>query len=628
MKRRFMLLAGIVALLVLLVGPALAHPEHGNGRILTAADDGSAAFFVDEKEQHGGESGHLPASNKNVELIGKIKLTEKADGIADVAAFGNYAYLAAFRPECGQAGVHVVNISDPANPQKAAFIPASANSYVGEGVHVIRAATPTFKGDLLIHNNEPCNTAIPGGTGISLWDVTDPTRPQLLAAEVGDMNVRNFGTAASPNLIPQANSSHSAQGWTVGDKAYVVLVDNQEAKDVDIMDITDPRNPVLIAEVGLADWPIANKPLMRGNSAIHHDMQVQQINGNWFMMVSYWDAGYILLNINDPANPTFVNDFKFPTPDPLTGFALPEGNAHQSYWSSNNQFIMATDEDFSPYRLVAKITSGAFNGTEFTATPARGIPQVTPDKPLIGPTVFVGLACDPGSVPDAPSANAIAVAERGTCAFQTKADSINAKGYAGGLVMNMNAPGACEALVNMLVRSSNVPMLFVARSVGYQILGIEGYNPNNCPGGSNPALPAVGSAGSNVDIQSVFDGWGYVHLMNATTLKEVDAYAVAESLDPTYAVGYGNLTVHEVKTDPRPNVNLAYLSYYDAGLRVVKFGKNGIQEAGHYIAEGGSDFWGTFPHSMPANPKANGGAPYLLMSDRDSGLWIFRYTGE
>jgi len=22
------------------------------------------------------------------------------------------------------------------------------------------------------------------------------------------------------------------------------------------------------------------------------------------------------------------------------------------------------------------------------------------------------------------------------------------------------------------------------------------------------------------------------------------------------------------------------------------------------------------------------GAPYLLMSDRDSGLWIFRYTGD
>jgi hypothetical protein len=624
MKRRFSLLVGMLVLVGLLVGPVFAHPEHGNGRILTVADDGSDPFYLDEKEQHGDPGGHLPASSKNVALVGKVQLTDVADGIADVAAHGNYAYLAAFRPECGKAGVHVVDISNPASPQKVAFIRAHSNSYVGEGVHIIRAATPYFAGDILIHNNEQCNTAVPGGTGVSLWDVTDPRNPEPLALEVGDMNTRLFGSVP----VTQANSSHSAQGWVVGNRAYVVMVDNQETTDIDILDITDPYNPVQIADIGLANLPIKDKPLMRGNSAFHHDMQVKQIDGTWYLMVSYWDAGYILLNINDPANPQYVNDFKFPMPDPLTGFALPEGNAHQSYWSSNSQFILATDEDFSPYRLVAKITSGTFNGTEFTATPARGIPQVTPENPLIGPTVFLGLACDPATVPNAPSPNTIAVVERGTCSFQQKADTVNAKGYAGGIVFNSASPGNCEALVNMLITTSNVPMLFVARSVGYKILNVQGYEPHNCPGGPNPALPAVGTQGSNVDIQSLFDGWGYVHLMDAKTLKEIGAYAVPESLDPAYATGFGNLTVHEVKTDPRPNVNLAYLSYYDAGLRVIKFGRNGIEEKGHYIAEGGSDFWGVFPHQLPAHPRANGGAPYLLMSDRDSGLWIFRYTGD
>ena len=48
-------------------------------------------------------------------LVGKLKLTNVAGGIADVAAFGNYAYLNAFGPECaGQpgaqgTGVHVVD---------------------------------------------------------------------------------------------------------------------------------------------------------------------------------------------------------------------------------------------------------------------------------------------------------------------------------------------------------------------------------------------------------------------------------------------------------------------------------------------------------------------------------------
>jgi len=53
--------------------------------------------------------------------------------------------------------------------------------------------------------------------------------------------------------------------------------------------------------------------------------------------------------------------------------------------------------------------------------------------------------------------------------------------------------------------------------------------------------------------------------------------------------------VHEVKTDPRPRKHLAYFSYYDAGFRVARFGSSGITEVGHYIDEGGNDFWGVFP---------------------------------
>jgi hypothetical protein len=88
--------------------------------------------------------------------------------------------------------------------------------------------------------------------------------------------------------------------------------------------------------------------------------------------------------------------------------------------------------------------------------------------------------------------------------------------------------------------------------------------------------------------------------------------------------GFGNLTVHEVQTDPRAMVNLAYISYYDAGFRVVKFGKNGIQEVGHFIDVGGNDFWGIEPIRLGSSR----GAPLIPASDRDFGLYIFRYTGE
>ena len=70
--------------------------------------------------------------------------------------------------------------------------------------------------------------------------------------------------------------------------------------------------------------------------------------------------------------------------------------------------------------------------------------------------------------------------------------------------------------------------------------------------------------------------------------------------------------------------DLAYLAYYDAGLRVIRFGPSGIQEVGHYIHPNGNDFWGVQVFRVPADPTEQ---TYVAASDRDSGLWIFKYTG-
>jgi hypothetical protein len=47
-------------------------------------------------------------------------------------------------------------------------------------------ATPSFTGDLLVHNNEPCDASRPFEGGLSLWNVTDPRAPAKLAGGVGD----------------------------------------------------------------------------------------------------------------------------------------------------------------------------------------------------------------------------------------------------------------------------------------------------------------------------------------------------------------------------------------------------------------------------------------------------------
>lgn len=63
-----------------------------------------------------------------------------------------------------------------------------------------------------------------------------------------------------------------------------------------------------------------------------------------------------------------------------------------------------------------------------------------------------------------------------------------------------------------------------------------------------------------MDVKAVFDGWGYVHLYDANTMEEVDQYYLPEGQDPAYASGFGDLSVHEVATDP--DEDLAYILQY------------------------------------------------------------------
>jgi hypothetical protein len=78
-----------------------------------------------------------------------------------------------------------------------------------------------------------------------------------------------------------------------------------------------------------------------------------------------------------------------------------------------------------------------------------------------------------------------------------------------------------------------------------------------------------------------------------------------------------------------PNRNLAYSSYYAGGMRVFSFGESGIQEVGHYIDSGGNNFWGTETF-VATNSQAGNlqGKRLFAGSDRDYGIFIFRYTGR
>ncbi len=217
-------LAFLLAVALVSWNAALATPDPSPD---SSATDGVIANARESDpvhpDQHGGPGGHLPATSHNVQLVGKLRVHDAAEGIvADVGTLRGYAYLAQYSPGCaadGAGGAYVVDISNPASPKEVGFIPAHQGSYVGEGVHAIHVDTPAFTGDVLALNNEVC--ADGGLGGVSLWDITNPLHPTPLAENFGDTT----DTAGDPRPVVQY---HSVFAWQQGGRAFVVASDDEE----------------------------------------------------------------------------------------------------------------------------------------------------------------------------------------------------------------------------------------------------------------------------------------------------------------------------------------------------------------------------------------------------------------
>jgi len=610
--RRGLAVAAIGALVALAV-PASAHdgPTSYDG----AFDN---AKVTRDHHQHGGDAGHLPASSANVELVSKLGLKNVVpEKIADVGVFKGFAYLAAWGGQtCKYNGVHVVDIRDPANPDEVAFIVSKEGSAPGEGVQALHIDTPAFNGDILVTNNEACK--VPAGFGgMNIYNVTNAEHPTPLAEGVGDETVPGAGKKA-------ANEIHSVFAWDAGDKAYAVIVDNEEGADVDIIDITDPKNARLIAEYDL-DQTFPQITQLGLGEIFLHDMVVKEIGGRQIMLLSYWDAGYVQIDVTDPLNITYLADSDFTSPDPEAAESgldvIPEGNGHEAEFTADNAYVIGSDEDFGPFGLNGENVD---DGTAIHAKQGSDTRLLEPGVVVTGVSKFAGRACttDPAVPAGDPAAVDIAVVERGVCTFTEKVSSVLAAGgYDAVLIFNRTGTDACDGSLGMSVEGDIFTFGVAPRSEGFAIFD-EPYDNAACLAGTGPQqLPVpLGTVGDTLTFTSEFDGWGYVHLFDGATMAELDTYAIPQAHDPAFASGFGDLSVHEVATSHQ-QADLAYFSYYAGGFRVTRIVNDELVEVGHFIDQGGNNFWGVqvFEHE---------GQEFVAASDRDFGLYIFRYTGS
>ena len=643
--------AGAFTLALLTTTTAVAGDRDSGARRADTAPVGALNGSQQPPRNHDTLFGHLPPVEQNLEVVGQLEPTASqgpiVEGqIADLAVHNGFAYLMSWNEEsCTKGGTYITDVRDPANPQEVGFLPAAPGYYHGEGAHVVSLDTPAFTGDLLAVNDEACSNAatrppdVPETAGgFDLYDVTDPTNPVTFGQNFGD-KTPDGSLDPDPDPDRLANSYHSVFVWQDG--PVPSWSESTTPSSPTSTSSTSPTRPIrsssTISTSSRCPSTTRSSVRRKRQNVFNHDMVVKQIDGRMVMMVSYWDAGYVQLDVTDPANPTYITDTSFDEPDSLTGFDPPEGNAHQGEFSHNSEFLLAADEDFAPDRFDGvEITTGP-NAGEFPGSAISGSAPASTlaDGVLNGPTYYGGYGCpDSAPVPDRATVNptlepgeeAILVMQRGptddpsapeeACFPGEKAESAVDAGWDAVLIGNRH-DGTGTANCGSGGFTSSVVAVCTTHEALHLLFGQTPGEPSPYPPGHNPA---IGQAGEEISAVPQFDGWGYTHLYDRVTSEELDAFAIPESLDSRFAADFGDLSVHEFATDPTEN--LGYVSYYAGGIRVLRFSRaDGLQQTGAWIGPNGSNFWGIEEFTTPAGERLIAG------SDRDFGLVILRYTG-
>jgi len=596
--------------------------------------------------------GHIPKDvNYGFEVVGRDTLAGVVDGnYTDVWSHNGFAYIGTFQNPCSDAGVFIVDMAAAVaqypvtEGATVASIPSAPNTRIND----VRVHTVGDK-DVLITTQEPCGMQIPGWAqsggsapfqvgqgGISLYDVTDPTKPKALK--------KNF---------LEFEGVHNTFPWDWDGKSYLIgTADTFDLFDTFFVDITKPQSPKLLTVTGALDW-LAQDPdafddgqFATGSSASNnnHDNWVEIIDGVPTAVISYWDLGFITLDVTDPANPVFLDDSTYVNPEPIVGEPY-EGNAHAAVFGGNGDYIFGGDEDFSPSSF-----SISFLGTDYPA----GVALFGDDpNTLSGNVEYVGgdgCAGVPAPTVDEPQ---VAIIDRGACFFSDKGANAEAAGYEGYIIVN----NAGDGLLNMSPGTNAIPTIpgaFVGQTDGGVL--------------KDPA-----NKGKPASASSIFDGWGYLHVINNTggdvtvpingqasgefdtipQMGELGYYApwqAVEELDDNgdpFGTDFGDLTMHNVEADPltqhiTPSFTEGprmFVSWYSLGMRALEYRpghfhdnsndegsySQNVHEVGRWIAEEGSNFWGVHIDEMEIDGKDT---QVILGSDRNLGLYIFTFTCE
>lgn len=646
-----------VVLLTLLIAVGLVLPAYADHDPVTDGPDdhghvslAPAGDLSDPLEAHDATTSDVVSSGPSTKKIKNLALVGRGERLlagatTDVWAHDGFAYLGTFNNPCGTGagyvagvgavelqpgpnspGIPVFDVANPTNPTYVGNIPSVAGSRIND----VKVASMN-QGDILVHSNEPCAG---GPGGFEVYNVDDPTNPVHLArVQTDDINA-----FLRTNFDFVDFGVHNLYLFTRDGRDYAAAQVEGLLGSFQVFDISDPADPELVTWFGAEylldptiDWATttdfpkileANDYLLSGFGAsanrFLHDHWISPDGTHAFL--ANWDAGLLLVDLGDldGTAATLISQALDPTSEDG------EVNSHSVWPSKDGTVVIEGEEDFNPFETIFSITSGPDAGSYSAVEGVITVPIASLDPPtMAGPTTYVGLACPGGdAVPAAPTADAIALIQRGVCSFTEKIDNAEAAGYSGVVVFNSAVGG--DALVVMGGVAVNLPGVFVGRSTGLTIAGV-----------ANDFELTIGAPGESIDVSVVPNGWSgfriwdYSDPANPILASTFNTVCSADPVDPSCDPA-GTYSSHNVIVESLGGRVKAYISWYSDGMLVLDITDpyhpvevaRYFDNSPEFLASNGGephDFWGVYKEPNK---------PWIYGSDRNGGLYIFQEIGK
>jgi hypothetical protein len=307
-----------------------------------------------EQSQKTYDGGSKAGSAWNMELVGHNNLNIRGFN-GDVWKHGSYAYVghwgfadwatgnSRFCPSPPDSGVAVIDVSNPANPTRAATL-QNPTGTSAEDVVVYTAKYGPYAGrDIAASGIQWCggDRRDPAAIhGLMLWDVTKATQPKQIGfldtgcctRGVHEFEIENrddLGRTFAYATVPAGSYPDPLNASGVRDA--------QGKGDFRLIDITNPASPFEVStwKVQQAGGPFAAQGCdPDGNYGHGADPSADGKS----VFLSYWDSGYIQLDLTNPANPVYVKRAAYP--------ANADGDGHSSQYDERRQLLFSADEDF------------------------------------------------------------------------------------------------------------------------------------------------------------------------------------------------------------------------------------------------------------------------------------------